>query len=213
MTVRGGRVADDAGSVEALVSAATDGDEDAFRLLDRRIRGPARNQLFKRLGVDGATLDELSQEAVSEALQALVTRRFDPDRAAFTTFAYAVTHRVGLRYRRKVSRAREQATLVTQEDGGDDLFSRVFGHDQESGPMDLSPLEQIEAMRDCLRVEGVSHALSAEERYAVIGRAYGNTFEAIASRLGRSLDTVYRRSKRAIEKLRACMRAKGHFEE
>jgi RNA polymerase sigma factor (sigma-70 family) len=192
-------------TVQDLAEAVIAGEQGAGYLLDQRLRGPVHAFIAKRLGADAATLDELTHQAATEAILAIDAGRYDPLKARFITFVYGVVHKTVLRHRHALHRNRAiPISSLGDIEMGDEAGALPSAEDS------LPPLDQIEAMRDCLQRDGTRFSLTAEERFAVIGRAHGDTYETIAARLGRSLDTVYRRSKRAIEKLRDCMKAKGH---
>jgi DNA-directed RNA polymerase specialized sigma24 family protein len=72
------------------------------------------------------------------------------------------------------------------------------------------PLEKIEAMLACLQADGTPFSLTPEERFVVMGRAGQKTYQTLARDLNHSLDTVHRRMRRGIEKLKKCMEAKGY---
>ena len=194
-------------SVQDLSIAALDGDQESIRALDRRLRAPVKSLLTKKVGARAAVLDELVQQAVSEALLALSSGRYDPNIASFVTFVYAVVHKITLRYRQYLGRIRTKPFSSLSDAAIDDI-----NFDQFDDPEELPPLDQIEAIRDCLKSERQTHSLTPEELFVVMGRANGKTYETLARELGRALDTVFRRGRRGIDKLRSCMAAKGHVD-
>lgn len=194
-------------SVQELASAAIRHDEAAYRALDRRLFEPLRNHFHKKLGADSGSLEELTTQAISEALQALATGRYDPGKASFVTFLYAVAQKICFRFLHERGKTRERPMSTVSPDNIEAVAIRSY-----DGVDTLLPLEQIEAMRECLRTDGETHSLTAEERFVALGRAQGKTFETLSRQLGRALDTVHRRSRRAIAKLRQCLKNKGHFD-
>ena len=195
-------------SVQQLVGAAMRQEKGAYRALDRRLFGPMCGHFRKRLGANSASQEELARQAISEALQAIATGRYDPQKAGFVTFLYAVAQNIWLRFLHERGKTRERQ-MSTIEPG----IINAMPCASTGGVDTLLVPEQIEAMRECLRCEGETHSLTAEERFAVLGRALGKTFETLSRQLGRSLDTVHRRSRSAIAKLRRCMKRKGYFDE
>jgi len=193
-------------SVQTLAVAAMGKDEAAFRALDRRLLGPMCGHFRKKLGADSAAHEELAREAISEAMQAVATGRYDPGKATFVTFLYAVANKVHLRYLRERGRSRERFTAMIEPNAFDAVACTTA-----AGIDLLLPLEQIDAMRDCIRSDRYAFSLTAEERFVILGRAMGKTFETLSEQLGRALDTVHRRSQRAIAKLQECMKSKGYF--
>ena len=195
-------------SVQELVNSAMQNDEGAYRALDRRLFGPMCGHFRKRFGADSASHDELARQAISEALQAVATGRYDPRKASFVTFLYAVARNIGLRFLSERGKQRARSLSGLPPDTLDGV--RTVNSD---GSETALPLEQIEAMRECLRTEGETYSLTPEERFVVAGRAQGKTFETLSAQLGRALDTVHRRSLRAIAKLRQCLKNKGYNDE
>jgi RNA polymerase sigma factor (sigma-70 family) len=152
----------------------------------------------------GGEAADAAQQTVGEAFQALINGRYKPDRAAFLTFVYGVARRVWLRLIRDHSRRPAQSVDAALGSEGDALYEAIAAESD-----DLAVLNQVEAMRECLLCEHRRGSLTAEERYAVIARSQGQTFESLAALLDCSLDTVFRRNARGIEKLRRCMKEKG----
>lgn len=185
---------------DSLAARAKSGDDLAMGELTRRLGG-ALSGLFRRdLGVAQQEAEALAQEAVSEALEALVSGRYDPKRSRFLTFVYGVSHVVKLRFLRQSGRTQPTP------------FSQLEGPVPESirgDPEVLLPFDQIEAFLDCLRSEGRHYSLTPEERFVIIGRAQSKRFRTLATELGRSLSTVHDRAAKAIQKLRRCMESKG----
>ena len=192
-------------AIQELAVSAMRGSESAFADLHRVLTAPFIGFFMKRVGGDARTAEELAHDAVSEALQSLASGRYDPKRAWFLTFVYGVSHKVRLRHIKQKAKGRERRLSELAEGDAERMTERF-----EAGGELSPPLDQIEAMRSCLHAEGTSYSLTAEERFVVAGRAEQKTFELLAKELGRSLDTVYRRMVRGLEKLRKCMEGKGH---
>ena len=191
-------------AVQGLALRAIEGDEDAQRELHGRLIGPMNGLFLKHVGGDTQTAELLAHQTVSEALQRLADGRYIPEKAWFLTFAYGVAQNVRLRYLKERRRSKEQP-LSSLADAGEHADSPILVEDES-----LPPFDEVEAMRGCLFSDETEHGLTAEERFVVIGRSDGKTFEVLARELGRSLDTVFRRQKGGLAKLRKCMEKKGH---
>ena len=200
----GSFLGDGAQAIQKLAVGAMQGDQRAFGDLHRILTGPFAGFFMKRVGGDVDMAEELAHEAVSEALQGLATGRYHPERAAFLTFVYGVSHKVRLRYIKQKSKERERQLSNSADKDSERVEERSASEDER-----LPPMDQIEAMRACLGAEGTAFSLSPEERFVVVGRAWRKTFEILAAELGHSLDTVHRRMVRGLEKLRKCMELKG----
>lgn len=179
-----------------IVSRALAGDEAAFECLHDRLGGGLRRFLAERTGTRGASaVDELAQEAWVVAWRALRDRRYDPRRAAFTTFLYAIAHRVFLRYVREIRRDPTAIAAVT-------------GPTSESDPRVEDPAESLDhserldalaAWLDRARRRG---ELSADELALIDGISAGEPERTMAQRLGVSPSTVHERKKQLMNKLR-----------
>ena len=191
-------------AVQRLALRAMEGDEDAQRELHGRLIGPMNGLFLKHVGGDAQAAELLAHQTVSEALQRLTDGRYVPERAWFLTFVYGVAQNVRLRYLKERRRSKEQP-LSSLNDEGQQADGAILIEDES-----LPPFDEIEAMQSCLFSEETEHGLTAEERFVIIGRSDGKTFEILGKELGRSLDTVYRRQVSALAKLRKCMEKKGH---
>jgi RNA polymerase sigma factor (sigma-70 family) len=182
--------------LQELAWRAHAGDQVAFRELSRRLLRTFNWVARDRFGFDAAGADQLAHQTVSEALQAISSGRYDPQRVQFITFAYAVCRRVALR---------QHARRAPFEPLADVALTRSAKGDVD----DYAAAERVEALLGCLKAEGTATSLSEEERYVVVGLAYQKTLAELAKGIGRSLDTVHRRKINGLQKLRACMAAKG----
>jgi RNA polymerase sigma factor (sigma-70 family) len=184
-------------TLQNLAVRAMANDAVAYEALSERLLGAFARMARERWGLDQAAAEHIASQTVSESLQSLANGRYDPGRAEFVTFAYAVGRRVVLRHIAERGRWFQQlsdSALAIRSD---------LGHDESSGA------ERVEALLDCLRAESAGASLSEEERYVAIGLAYQKTLAELAKELGRSLDTVHRRKMQGLRKLRECMAAKG----
>jgi RNA polymerase sigma factor (sigma-70 family) len=167
---------------------------------------PAMAAFFRRsTGCDPATTEELALQTLAEAFHAVADGRYDPNQAPFITFLYGVAHNIRLRHGKSRSTSRAAVFSDLRHD-----LHRTIAEEAAQDPEHELPLDQLDAMRACLFSAGGSSELSPEERFVVIGRSNGRTFQELADQIGRSLDTVYRMQLRAMKKLRACMKLKGY---
>lgn len=192
-------------SVQTLASRAALGDENALNQVGQRLRGPLASLIQRHTGADPDTTEDLVQQALQETLEALRSGRYEGAKARFITFAYGVTHKIILRYLRH--RGRDVESLFS--DMGS--LQAISVHCRLSDDPDAcATLAEIEAVRDCLSVEGKLYSLSPEERFVVFGRALGKRFELLSREMGRSLGTLHRRMICGLKKLHSCMASKGY---
>jgi RNA polymerase sigma factor (sigma-70 family) len=184
-----------------LCNSALDGDQTAFSQLYQRLGGGIRNLFLQRSGrLDIA--EDLSQRTWAAFWQALKQGKYDPSRAAVSTFLYAIASKIWLQHLRTAKRsARERAH------GGDDLAPPIA--DIAGGnPADAMRLgELLQAVRECLAGAG---DLTEEERFLVRSVSGGETDRALAKRLGISPSTANARKRAAFEKVRRYLATRGH---
>jgi len=160
--------------------------------------------MLRRSGGRVETAEELVHQTWIVVWQSLSEGRYDPRKAAVSTFIYAVANKLWLQHLRKLGRAPTTA--------GDIDFS-VFAEppEQASNPATmLQAGETLEAMRGCLHVRGRPFSLTSVERQVVIGLASGKTERELAEELGLAPSTVHARKHLAYKKIRRCMAAKGY---
>ncbi len=192
-------------SVQALAERALRGHEPAFDELHRKLAGPLTAFFLKGTGCPAHVADELAHQTLSEALQRLAGGAYEPDRASFLTFVYGVSRYIRLRYLRR-SNGQQLARISELTDEEERQVSAQFNRVETNFPL----WDEIEAMRACLRADGCPNSLTPEERFVIVGRADRKTFAVIAKQLRCSLDTVFRRQARALQKMRRCMKSRGH---
>lgn len=175
-------------TLQALAAAAQRGAEDAFERLHDRLAGGVRQFLGRRLNSADA-VEELAQRAWVAVWEALREGRYDPSRAAISTFVYAVSYRIWQQYLRS-ERLRRGGVL----DGG-----MLVGPDTLAG--DLHEAELIDAMRDALTTSG----LTPDEREILDGLSDNVSERAMATRQGVAASTINARKKSALAKLRRRM--------
>ncbi|MEK6674278.1 MAG: sigma-70 family RNA polymerase sigma factor [Planctomycetota bacterium] len=185
--------------IQHLVQSVLSRHENASTNLHRRLVEVFQRFWSTRCTDNPELAERLTADTVTEVMQALVSGRYDPTRASFLTFAYAVARRVGLRYGEWKARRREVELSNFSDSEIDDMRTQV---------PDLELAEMIDAMRSCLQADA-SAALSPDERYIILGLVHGKTIAQLSTNLAMSLDSVHRRKIRALEKLRKCMVKKG----
>jgi RNA polymerase sigma-70 factor, ECF subfamily len=179
---------------EALMLEYQRGDENAFRELYQRYRGPL-HRFIRRLIAHPAAAEEIFQDtwlAVITAKERYVTN------AKFITYLFGIAHRRTSDYWRK----RHRRASTELDDIGDPDAFRV---DPEAG---RTPL-------DCAVTADLGDALLAAldqlpvpQREAFLLKAEGNfTLEEIAQITGVGRETIKSRLRYAIERLREAMRA------
>lgn len=149
------------------------------------------HMLTQKAGGGHEVGEELAQQTWTLVCQAVQAGRYDPLRAAFSTFVYSVAHKVWLRWRRSMA-VQARRGVVSLEDQ-----PLADGNGAVAGALDLA--EQIQAVRDCL--ENPPTALTGHIE-VLSGIAAGESDRALARRLGLAASTVNARKKTALEALR-----------
>jgi DNA-directed RNA polymerase specialized sigma24 family protein len=91
--------------LRTLTARCVAGDAEAFNQLAARLR-PALARLFvEKFGAKPALADDLAQRTLLGLWQALSHGRYDAQRSAVTTFAFAVAHKIWLQHARAAGRA------------------------------------------------------------------------------------------------------------
>ncbi|MBX3407486.1 MAG: sigma-70 family RNA polymerase sigma factor [Phycisphaeraceae bacterium] len=185
-----------------LVARAVAGDESAFEALHRRIGPGLRRMLAQRLpnGAD-AEIDDLSQRVWIAIWQALRSGAYQPERAAFTTFAYAIAYRTFLYH------ARQNAVHRSR------MADFDFG-DAAAGPQGQSPESAqhlaalLETLRGVLRGES-AEPMSSDDRAMLRAIAEGESDRSLAARLALSPSTANARKQAALGKVRRLLARLG----
>jgi len=188
-------------SIQPLVLAAMDHDSTASDEVFRRLQEPFTKYFQRRTG-NAADADELASQTLAEGLQRLRNGAYDPNKATFLTFVYRIAQNRLVDWQRRQVRNRVQ---VTADGAVPDILTT------DPTDMAMMQLEEIEAMRVCLGAEDSPHGLTPAERLVVVGRANAETLESLARQIGRSVTVTHGRYRAAIEKLRQCMKSKGHL--
>lgn len=174
-------------TLQDLATRALAGDRLAFDHAVHRLSPGLERLLDKRTNHDANQTQELCQQAWAEVWAAMVQRRYDPNKAAFSTFAYAVAHKVWLRHLRATGRAMpaEWAALVEGEESAEEALNHA---------------SNIDLVRACLR--GNVGNLTEDDRWILRSAASGVTDRELAARLGIAPSSANARKQAAIAKLR-----------
>jgi RNA polymerase sigma factor (sigma-70 family) len=179
-----------------LCAAALEGDEGAFAELYRRLGGGIRNMFQQRTGKSDLA-EDLAQKTWTAFWQAMKQGKYNPERAAVSTFLYAVSSKIWLQHLRTARRAERrqaQAQPAIQIGSG--------------GPVEtLHMAELLQATRACLAGAG---DLTDDERWLVRAVAGGESDRALAKRLGVSASTANARKRAAFDKVRRYLATQGH---
>lgn len=144
--------------------------------------------------------DELAQRAWGLAWKALAAGKYDPARAAFSTFVYAIAQNVWLQHLRASGQRQNNVGQLADD-------ASPVSLDQ---PEDTARLaEVVDLLRRVLRGE-VPAQLSDEERWIVRAIADGETDRGLAAKLRLSPSTANARKNSAFDKLRRFLASKGH---
>lgn len=196
-----------AGALADLAAAASAGDEGAFGRLHERLGAGLRRFLAKRSGGTAEEVEELAQKTWAAAWVALTRGRYDPARAAFTTFLYAVGFRTWLQERR--TRRRRAAWWASGPRGSTEGFEGSLFDDAPDQAGFLQTCELLDAVRACLRATEGADALTDEEVRILRAAAAGEPDRAVGARLGIAASTVHARRRGAYAKLRRMLAARG----
>lgn len=176
----------DVSSDAALILATARADRDAFVALFERYAGRVK-AFMMRSGASPADADEIVQEVMVAIWRRAGT--FDPDKAAASTWIFAIARNRRIDMIRKVSRpAPDPEDPLFQPDPEPDGLSRV------------SAAERAERLRESLA------ALAPEQRSVLMAAFYeGLSHGEIATRLDLPLGTVKSRIRLAFRHLRSAL--------
>ena len=184
--------ADDDARLVALMLRARDGDEEAFRELVEATEDRVFGMIAKMLGgVEGA--EDLAQKVYLRIWQA--RGRYEPS-AKFTTWMFAIAHRLVLNERR----GRARAAAVFYRPAEDEFPREPSGGNPPSAEASASELARA--------IDAALAALPEEQRTAMVLRRYEEMpYEDIAGVLGTTVPAVKSLLFRARETLREKLRA------
>lgn len=192
-------------SLRRLSAAAARGDEAAFHEIHTRLDGGLRRFLLRRIPTNRELLDDLSQRTWVAAWESIATGRYDPERAAFSTFLYGIAHNLLLQHFRRARAGFERNNDLDRTAGS--LFSET-GDPAEF----LKACELLDCIRACLRTDGPL-GLSETDREILAGVSRGETERELARRLGLSPSTINSRKQLSLKTLGDFLRRQGfHFE-
>lgn len=190
-------------SMADLAAAAAKGDRKAFESIHRRLGPSIHRMLLERAAGRADVADDLSQRTWLAAWESLRKGRYDPERAAITTFVYAISYKMWLQYLRTASRPER---LVP------DVFESA-GFDESTPDYEAQAAELLTAVRQCLRNQGDDSVLTEEERGIIRASAAGSSDRDIAKQLKIAASTLNARKQGAIEKIRRFLAGIGHRSE
>lgn len=185
-----------------LARIAARGEDWAFEEIHRRLSQGLERFLKKRAGSAANIAEELAQRTWVEFWKSLRAGRYDPARAAVSTYVYGVGYKVWLQYARG---NRDKLGL----DPADDLMQALL--DDQPAPHDVSgAAEHLDALRGCMSATGAgAYVLTQEERAVLEGLTAGESERSLATRLNLAASTIHARKQSGFHKLRRCMELKG----
>jgi RNA polymerase sigma factor (sigma-70 family) len=158
-----------------------------------------------RTGGRSELAEDFSQKTWVAVWQALRAGKYDPARAAISTFIYAVGYRVWLQHMRSAGRA--SAHLDAAAKG---MSAMALSTDPAN---ETKLAEAIDSVRSCLRAGPHESGLTDEERWILRAASTGVTDRELAQRLGVAASTANARKQAAYDKLRRYLENKGHRTE
>jgi RNA polymerase sigma factor (sigma-70 family) len=176
-----------------LAARAARGDAAAFQRLHHRLNAGLRRLLSRRTH-DAALIDDLLQQTWTGVWEALSSGRYDPSRAAISTFVYAVASHTWLRYLRRVRPMESH-----EEDKAPDLYPDTADEAELA--------ESLDMLRKAL--DGRLPDLTEQERWIIRLAAQGAGDRTIAERLRISPSTANQAKQAALGKLRRLLARKG----
>ncbi len=188
-----------------LAERAQAGDRAAFEQLILRFEPGLKRLLLRRAGGRSELVEEIIHETWIAVWEALVGGRYDPTRAAISTFIYAIAHKRWLQHLRR------SAYRPTPVGDIEALLGESDGTDNPAHLLQAGEL--LEAMRGCLHASTTPHSLTAEERQVVIGLSGEESERSLAGLLELAPSTIHARKLSAHNKLRRCLAAKGFSAE
>ena len=161
-----------------------------------------RRFFSRRAGSNAEQVEELLQQTWVEVWKSLQQGRYLPERAALSTFVYAVANKHWLRVRRELGTRKRPVGDI------ENLLADWIN--PESGPDDVTAVsELLSALRDCIRDSEAASALTPEELSIVNGVMQGITERQLAQTLQVAPSTAHGWKRSALMKLRRCLTEKG----
>ncbi|MBI5865696.1 MAG: sigma-70 family RNA polymerase sigma factor [Planctomycetes bacterium] len=196
-----GRNGDAAESLRRLCASVAAGDDRAYQQLHARLDGALRRFLLRRTHNDIDRAEEIAQRTWIAAWDALRGGRFDPQRAAFTTFLYGIAYKLVLQDLRKAGRRQVTDSV--------DAFAEQLFAEQDDPASFVHACELIDAVRSCLEPTDRDGEFTSDERELLAAVAEGQSERQMAARLGVSPSTVNARKQQAFSKLRDFLGRRG----
>jgi RNA polymerase sigma-70 factor (ECF subfamily) len=177
----------------ALVARAATGDEAAASQLHRELT-PGLTRHFERKTPRGAahTVDDLVQRTWIEFFRCLREGKYDPARAAASTFLYAIASNVWLRHARESQR-------TTPSLHGPEVIDAI-GSALDESPQALA--HAIDAVRSIVEGRDAGGGFSDAERDMLRGIGDGESERDHARRAGISPSTAHERRGAVIARVR-----------
>gem|GEM_PF-2531768 len=192
-------------SLQVLTARAAGGDKEAFAALHGRLTGGLFRLFMDRTGRRAELADDFCQKTWVAVWQALQAGKYDPERAAISTFVYAVGYRVWLQHMRSTGRANAHLDAAAPGMAGLGLA--------EDPAAQTKLAELIQCVRNCLKDGENPAGLEDEERWILTASSTGVTDRELAARLGVAASTANTRKKAAYDKLRRYLEKLGHRAE
>jgi len=190
------------GNADSVHASATDATKlrQLFESNHDRLSAGLRRFFLERTNGRDELADELSQRAWTLVWRATSEGRYDPERAAYSTFVYAVAHNVWLQYLRQMGRKSGSTETL-----GDREVSAAIDPLENN----IDEIEIVDLLRRVLRGEALE-TLSDQERWILTAVAQGETDRGLAAQLHCSASTANARKNTVFDKLRRFLAAKGH---
>lgn len=182
-----------------LSAAAARGHRAAFDALHDRFAAGLLRLFLLRTGGRQDLAEDLAQRTWMTCWRSLAAGKYDPARAAFSTYLYAIGGNIWREHLRAAGRAAEL--------GPPDALGAV----EDSGnPEDWVRLaETLDALRSCLSGEDGGD-LTEDDRWILRAVADGASDRDMARRLGLAPSTMNVRKRAAFDRLRRWLASRGH---
>lgn len=177
-------------TLAALAALAAAGDDGAFEQVHDRLNSAVVRYFAQRVRPSDNAVTDLAQTVWIEVWKSLRNGVYDENRAALTTFIFAVAHKVLLRHLAKPSAPSGAPLLIHQATPATDDDLAENSH----------RAELIQAIRDCIFSD--NRLLAADERQLMIDLANGATERTLAEQHGVSASTIHARKSAILDRIR-----------
>ncbi len=193
--------------VRQLSTACARGDRAAMDAAHVRFAPGLRTLFVRRVGEQRTDLaDDLCQRTWTMTWEAILAGKYDPSRAAISTFVYAVANNAWLRHLRSLGRASlngrsaelDELEAMSGDRGGG-------GTDQAPAESIIESAENLDVLRAALADRSSPDALTPDELAVVSGSAQGESDRALAARLGFAPSTINGKKRAGLDKLRRAL--------